>query len=161
VARDLEAAASGEDEATWRDLAVVVHDLARRLKPQSIALARVGALSPTTAEVLRIVASRPGVRVHEIAAEAMLQRTNTSTAVAELCRRGLARKANDPADGRQVRIYPTERAVAEGRRVEAAWGQLYHQAISTLDDDQVAALHAATSALRALDARLSGSGTEP
>lgn len=143
---------AGDD--AWRELAVLVHDLARRLKPQSLALARVSALSPTTAEVLRIVVNRPGVTIHEIAAEALLQQSNASSAVAELCRRGLADKTADAADRRRVRVHPTPRAIDEGNRVEAAWGHLYSQAVAGLDAGQVRDLRAAITALRALDQRL-------
>ncbi len=143
----------GKDEA-WREFAVLVHDLARRLKPQSVALARVHALPPTTAEVLRIIVSRPGIGIHEIAEAALLQQSNVSSAVAELCRRGLVSKQPDLVDRRRVLVSPTAQAIEDGRRIEAAWGRLYTEAIAGLNAAHAQALHGAVPALHALDDRL-------
>lgn len=147
-------AATGDDAETWRDLATVVHSLARRLKPRTMALARVSALSPTTAAVLRAVVNRPGINVHEIAAETVLQQSNVSAAVAELSRHGLVIKTADPDDRRRVLVHPTSRAIDQGRRIEEAWASLYGTAIAGLDDADVRRLRESVRALTILDARL-------
>ncbi|MDR2374626.1 MAG: MarR family winged helix-turn-helix transcriptional regulator [Bifidobacteriaceae bacterium] len=147
------------DEAA-RELAIVVHDLARRLKPQTLALARVCALAPTTAAVLMIVASHPGSTVREISARGLLQPSNASAAVAELCRRGLAVKSPDPADRRRIRVRPTPQAFDEGLRVEMAWAELYARALAKLDPADAQSLRLALPALRALDQLLAAIDSE-
>ncbi|HEY0188339.1 MAG TPA: MarR family winged helix-turn-helix transcriptional regulator [Cellulomonas sp.] len=142
----------GTDE--WRDLAIVVHQLARRLRQQSLALARIDAVPPTTAEVLRVIVNRPGVSIHEIAAVGLLQQSNVSAAVTDLCRRGLVSKTTDPQDRRRVLVHPTPQAIDNGRRIESAWAHLYAQAVAGMDPVLVGLLRAATPALLALDDRL-------
>ncbi len=147
-------AAKGPDEDEWRDLAVVIHDLARRLKPRSMEMARVSALSPTSAEVLRVVVNHPGVSIQEISLQAVLQQSNASAAVRDLVGEGLVRKVADRSDGRRVSVTPTQRAITEGERIEAAWGQLYAGAVGALDEPTVENLRSAVLALHALDRQL-------
>ena len=137
-----------------RDLAVVIHDLSRRLRMRSLAMAQVGALTPTAVQVLDTVVKTPGLTVREIAAQNFLQRPNTSTALAELERSGLVIKEADPRDRRLVHIQPTPEAVAGIRRIEESWALLYAQALDDLPPEVLQLVSDAVPALQALDRQL-------
>jgi DNA-binding MarR family transcriptional regulator len=71
-------------------------------------------LSPHQARALRVVCSRDGVRLSELA-EALHIAPRSATEVADgLQERGLLERAADPADRRAVVLHPT----AAGRRVQ-------------------------------------------
>ena len=71
-------------------------------------------LSPHQARALRVVCSRDGVRLSELA-EALRIAPRSATEVADgLQERGLVERAADPADRRAVVLRPTD----EGRRVQ-------------------------------------------
>jgi DNA-binding MarR family transcriptional regulator len=71
-------------------------------------------LSPHQARALRVVSSRDGVRLSELA-EALRIAPRSATEVADgLQERGLVRRESDPADRRAVVLRPTD----AGRRVQ-------------------------------------------
>jgi len=72
-------------------------------------------LSPHQARALRVVSSRDGVRLSELA-EALRIAPRSATEVADgLQERGLVERTADPADRRVVILRPTD----EGRRIRA------------------------------------------
>ncbi|MCZ2822830.1 MULTISPECIES: MarR family winged helix-turn-helix transcriptional regulator [unclassified Modestobacter] len=97
--------------ATLGDLLMRV---ARTLRRRFIATLAPWDLSPHQARALRVVCSRDGVRLSELA-EALRIAPRSATEVADgLQERGLVERAADPADRRAVRLTPTE----AGRRVQ-------------------------------------------
>jgi DNA-binding MarR family transcriptional regulator len=89
--------------------------VARQLDWQA---AEAAGLSPTQADILRFVASRPaGARLTAAAAHAGVRKATASDAVAALERKTLVRKYADVSDGRAIAL----KATLKGRRVAQAW----------------------------------------
>jgi len=75
-------------------------------------------LSPTQADILRFVASRPcGVRLTAAADHAGVRKATASDAVSALERKALVRKHSDALDARAVALKTT----AKGQRTAEAW----------------------------------------
>jgi len=89
--------------------------VARKLDWES---AESAGLSPTQADILRFVASRPGgVRLTAAADHAGIRKATASDAVTSLERKALVRKHADALDARAVALKTT----AKGQRTAEAW----------------------------------------
>src|ERR1700735_4847639 len=95
----------GFDEASARELAVVLHDLAWLL-PRTIGANAMHSepQPPTALEVMRLLTRRPGLSVNDVAREIGVRANNVSTAVKALEDRGLLEKNRDQGDGRVTRL---------------------------------------------------------
>jgi DNA-binding MarR family transcriptional regulator len=108
--------------------------VARQLDWQAAASA---GLSPTQADILSFVASRPqGARLTAAAAHAGIRKATASDAVAALERKALLRKYADAADGRAVALKATPR----GQRVAQAWPSSFAQIVAGLAQAEQEAL---------------------
>lgn len=76
------------------------------------------------------------------------------TAVRELVDRGLVSRESSPADRRLTLLVPTEKSLGARASIDEVWSGTIRAAMARLDPDQVAALEAASPALRALHAAL-------
>lgn len=75
-------------------------------------------LTPTQADILRLLAGRPGgLRVTDAALHLGVRKATASEAASALVRKLLLEKRAEPGDGRASRLVATE----PGRRVAAAW----------------------------------------
>lgn len=139
-----------------RELAVVLHDLAWLL-PRTIGAsgARQDPLPSSELEVMRLLARRPGLSVNDVARELGMQSSNVSTAIRSLVDKGTLRRRPDDADGRVVRLEPTEAALASRDRREESWGVAMNEALAEFADDERTQLLATVPLLRALAERLS------
>lgn len=91
--------------------------------------AQVSGLSPTQADILRFVASRPeGARLTAAAAHVGVRKATASDAVAALERKTLIRKYSDVSDGRAVAL----KATAKGNRVAQAWPSSFAPIVADL-----------------------------
>jgi DNA-binding MarR family transcriptional regulator len=100
--------------------------VARQLDWQAAASA---GLSPTQADILHFVASRPqGARLTAAAAHAGIRKATASDAVAALERKALVRKYSDAADGRAVAL----KATPKGQRVARAWSSSFAPIVAGL-----------------------------
>ncbi|MCB1677857.1 MAG: winged helix-turn-helix transcriptional regulator [Halioglobus sp.] len=100
--------------------------VARQLDWQAAAAA---GLSPTQADILRFVASRPqGARLTAAAAHSGVRKATASDAVAALERKALLRKQADVADGRAVALQATSR----GQRVAGDWPASFRPVVQGL-----------------------------
>lgn len=80
--------------------------------------AQLSGLSPTQADILHFVSTRPeGARLTAAAAHIGVSKATASDAVAALERKALVRKFADASDGRAVAL----KATAKGNRVAEAW----------------------------------------
>jgi DNA-binding MarR family transcriptional regulator len=142
---------------TPTELAVVLHDLAWLL-PRTIGREPdPGHVLPASElEIMRLLVRRPGLSVNDAAAELRLAPANVSTALRALEARGLLERRRDPADGRVVRLHPTDAALAHRSDQERAWGDALAQALTALPKSDAKRTLAATSSLRALAAVLGG-----
>lgn len=86
-------------------------------------------LSPTQADILRFVASRPGgVRLTSAADHAGIRKATASDAVTALERKALVRKHADALDARAVAL----RTTAKGQRTAEAWRISFQSVIDGL-----------------------------
>lgn len=94
-------------------------------------------LSPTQADILRLLTRRPaGVRLAAAAAHAGVRSATASDAVGALERKELVRKEADPADGRAVVL----KATPAGQTLAEQWPASFEPAVAGLDEAQQAAL---------------------
>jgi len=89
------------------------------------------------ADIMRILMEEPGTTVTEIARTFGQHKSNTSTRVAALVEKGLATKASDGEDGREVRIYPTTAAMENLARYRRVWAE-HLGPLSTADEADLA-----------------------
>ncbi|MFJ6212141.1 MarR family winged helix-turn-helix transcriptional regulator [Streptomyces sp. NPDC092296] len=99
-------------------------------------------------ELLRLVETRPGVRVSAAARELRLAGNSVSTLVNQLVSAGLLIRETDPADRRAALLRPTPEAVARLRAWEDGRTALIGEQVALLSEADRAALAAALPALR-------------
>ncbi|MEZ5566878.1 MAG: MarR family winged helix-turn-helix transcriptional regulator [Halioglobus sp.] len=94
-------------------------------------------LSPTQADILRFVSSRPeGARLTAAAAHIGVRKATASDAVASLERKSLVRKYPDASDGRAMAL----KATAKGRKVAQTWPNSFGPIVACLSDTEQEAL---------------------
>ncbi|WP_051732179.1 MarR family winged helix-turn-helix transcriptional regulator [Kitasatospora phosalacinea] len=146
----------GPDAEEFAALLVGVQRLTRRHLRAGLDRPR---LRGAQAELLRLVADAPGMRVSEAAEELSLAGNSVSTLVNQLVGQGLLRRETDPADRRAALLYATGEAVER----LAAWrlrrAELLGEVLAELDGADRAALAAALPALRAVAAGLRARGS--
>lgn len=104
--------------------------VARQLDWQAAASA---GLSPTQADILRFVASRPeGARLTAAAAHIGVRKATASDAVTTLETKSLLRKQADASDGRAVAL----KATAKGTRVAREWPASFGPVVEGLSDNE-------------------------
>ena len=104
--------------------------VARQLDWQAAASA---GLSPTQADILRFVASRPeGARLTAAAAHIGVRKATASDAVTTLETKSLLRKQADAADGRAIAL----KATAKGTRVAREWPASFVPVVEGLSDNE-------------------------
>ena len=104
--------------------------VARQLDWQAAASA---GLSPTQADILRFVASRPeGARLTAAAAHTGVRKATASDAVTTLESKSLLRKQADASDGRAIAL----NATAKGARVARDWPASFEPVVEGLSDKE-------------------------
>jgi len=108
-----------------------------RFLQREVTIPREGLVHVTRSEadIMRIVMERPGATVTEIARAFGQHKSNTSTRVAALVEKGLARKAAADGDAREVRVYPTQAAVENLDGYRRVWAEHLAPLSSASDED--------------------------
>ncbi|MCI3223890.1 MarR family winged helix-turn-helix transcriptional regulator [Streptomyces sp. NP-1717] len=101
-------------------------------------------------DLLRLVGTRPGIRVSDAAKELYLAGNSVSTLANQLSRAGYLRRETDPADHRSVLLLPTVAATARLADWQARRSALVREQVDRLTREERAALAAALPALRRL-----------
>ncbi|MGG2459242.1 MarR family winged helix-turn-helix transcriptional regulator [Streptomyces sp. RGM 3693] len=101
-------------------------------------------------ELLRLVATRPGIRVSAAAKELYLAGNSVSTLVNQLSRAGYLRRQTDPADRRSAQLFPTPEARSRLHDWETRRSALVREQVTRLTEADRTALAAALPALRQL-----------
>lgn len=96
-------------------------------------------LTVSEAHVMRHIDHHPGVTPSDVARATGLQRSNLSTALRALERRGFVERRADPHDARGVNLYPTDRAADNLERLRRQWAQQVARAVG---DDRASAVAA-------------------
>ena len=104
-------------------------------------------LPPARGELLRLVASRPGIGVAEAAQELHLAPNTVSTLVGKLTDQGLLSRARSLPDGRSVRLEVTDKGQARIEEFRDLRAELTGRALAELPDSDRAALTSAIPAL--------------
>lgn len=86
-------------------------------------------LTATEIHVMRQILRAPGCMPKEAAQGASLQRSNFSVALRALRAKGLVEAEPDPADGRSLRLWPTERAAWNHAHFRRTWSALLDAAL--------------------------------
>ncbi|WP_093899916.1 MarR family winged helix-turn-helix transcriptional regulator [Streptomyces sp. Ncost-T10-10d] len=106
------------------------------------------------AELLRLVADRPGIRISTAAHSLCLAPNSVSTLVNHLVAEGLLRREKDPGDGRAALLHPTPAGIGRLSDWHARREALFREHLAGLDAADRAALAAALPALHRLAASL-------
>jgi DNA-binding MarR family transcriptional regulator len=111
-------------------------------------------LPPTRSELLRLTVSRPGISVAEAARELRLAPNTVSTIVGALAAQGLITRGRSRADGRTVRLSPTNKARQRLTQWRDLRAELAANALAGLPAGDREALSAAIPALMRLAERM-------
>jgi DNA-binding MarR family transcriptional regulator len=117
-----------DEEQTQRlfELADLILAVGRQIYASKEFSAEFGGQSWTPLEtaVLRFIDRNPGTSASAAATATQLISSNFSRALRGLEKKGLVRRDVDAADGRRVRLYPTERAQHNLRQLREIWSRL-------------------------------------
>jgi MarR family transcriptional regulator, temperature-dependent positive regulator of motility len=86
--------------------------------------------TPLEGAVMRFIDRHPGTTASAAAEATQLISSNFSRAVRGLEKRGLVRREVDPGDARRVRLYPTDKAQENLRRLRDIWSRLLDGAVT-------------------------------
>ncbi|WP_328358132.1 MarR family transcriptional regulator [Mycobacterium sp. NBC_00419] len=107
-------------ESELADLAEVILVVARELRmgmePDTV-------LTPSEAHVMRYIDDHPGAAPSDVARFTGLQRSNLSTALKGLERRGFVERRADAHDARGVNLFPTPLAADNLTRLRTRWAR--------------------------------------
>ncbi|HTU30048.1 MAG TPA: MarR family transcriptional regulator [Solirubrobacteraceae bacterium] len=148
----------GEAGAIERTLIAALHDLAwllpRTIDAQAEQDPRLDSLPRSELEIMRLLVRRPGLTVGEVARELGLQRTNASTGIRALVRRGLLASERDPLDGRVARLTPTPLAIRYRDLRERAWATALQERLAAVGEEERVRILECAEPMRALAAAL-------
>ncbi|MFF2652711.1 MarR family winged helix-turn-helix transcriptional regulator [Streptomyces sp. NPDC058045] len=83
-------------------------------------------------EVLRLIESRPGISVRDIATALRMQPNNVSTLVTRLTRDGFIDRRPSPHDRRFVELHPTGKMITAGGEVNESLSKAITEALRQL-----------------------------
>lgn len=138
-----------DEEQTSRlfELADLILAVGRHIQASKEAAAESG--TPLEGAVMRYVDRHPGTTASAAAEATQLISSNFSRAVRNLEKAGYVRRDVDPQDARRVRLFPTDKAQENLRRLREAWSGLLEEAVTDSDE-----IDAVISTLRHIEARL-------
>lgn len=141
---------SASRESRLADIVHLLQTISRQVHTAAVDDPQIIELSQLEGLTMQFIDRHPGVRASLLAAELGLKHSNASAALRELERKGMVRRAVEPADRRAAAIWPTDLAERNLRLVRAHWARLL--APADIDDDDLAT---AVSALSAIETALS------
>ncbi|MFF7889977.1 MarR family winged helix-turn-helix transcriptional regulator [Streptomyces sp. NPDC020794] len=142
--------AGPDHEQRWAELADLVLIISREIQFRGYTDERAVPLSPSEGMVMRYLQREPAAPPSRIADATGLQRTNLSTILGGLERKGLVERRADPGDGRGVTVHTTERGRANYALVRQEWAA----AVSEAADHDTEHLDAALTLLTAMETGL-------
>ena len=150
--RQTSPAAGTDEDRRWAELADLVLIISREIQFRGYNDERAVPLSPSEGMVMRHLQHDHAAPPSRIAAATGLQRTNLSTVLGGLERKGLIERRADPGDGRGVTVHTTERGRANYALVRGEWAA----AVSAAAGHDTTRLDAALTLLSAVEAGLTG-----
>jgi DNA-binding MarR family transcriptional regulator len=140
------------------ELAKVLGRIGRGLRYHTRAAREALDITQSESELLRLLDRRPGIRVHEAAAELGIASNSVSTLVRQLTRAGLLERGADPLDGRAARLRLTPLAEEWVTQLGNAREQTIDRALAALDEQDRLQLEAAIPAMKRLAKAISNPG---
>jgi DNA-binding MarR family transcriptional regulator len=130
---------SAPDDEQWADLADLVLIIARELAAHTTTNGNAIVLVGSERNVMRTIDRNPGLSAGEIARLSGLQRSNLSSAVRSLEKKGLVERRHDDADARGVLLYPTELSASNLAILRREWAEMLSTAAgpSLREDESV------------------------
>lgn len=101
--------------------------LARRLEREWAAAFKPFDLSPPQGFLLRAILATPGVPQRELAATLSIARPTATRALDQLSEKGFVKRRTSAGDGREVFIFPTDKASEIQVRLNEASGRVTHR----------------------------------
>ncbi|MFF5033073.1 MarR family winged helix-turn-helix transcriptional regulator [Nocardia salmonicida] len=101
-------------------------------------------------EVLKLVDSRPGITVREIAEALRMQANNVSTLISALTKDGFLDRRSDPADARVIQLHPTAKMRAASTELADRLDAGVSDALATLSEQSRTRIASVLPDLRAL-----------
>ncbi|MFG2133677.1 MarR family winged helix-turn-helix transcriptional regulator [Streptomyces sp. NPDC048751] len=139
-----------EQEPFAEELAEALVGVQRLIRRRLRAGLTVPRLRGAEVELLRLVATRPGIGVSEAAKELHLAGNSVSTLVNQLVKEGYLVRETDPADRRAARLLLTDAAAARLNAWQQRRAALVGRHLARLGETDREALRAALPALREL-----------
>ncbi|MFI0774128.1 MarR family winged helix-turn-helix transcriptional regulator [Streptomyces sp. NPDC021212] len=136
------------------ELADLILAVGRHIQASKEAAAESG--TPLQGAVMRFIDRHPGTTPGAAAEATQLISSNFSRALRGLEKNGLVRRDVDEHDARRVRLYPTDKAEENLRRLREAWSRLLAGAVT--DTDEIATV---ISTLQRIEARLAQNPDRP
>ncbi|MDX6233164.1 MAG: hypothetical protein QOH68_2168 [Nocardioidaceae bacterium] len=130
----------GRADERWEDLADLVLIIAREIQFRGYSDERAVRLSASEGMVMRHLKHEPAAPPSHIAAATGLQRTNLSTVLRGLERKGLIERRSASDDRRGVTVHATPLGVANNTLVRKEWGKEVSAAAAHDSDGLDAAL---------------------
>ncbi|MGW4911845.1 MarR family winged helix-turn-helix transcriptional regulator [Streptomyces sp. NPDC004270] len=142
--------AGTDEDRRWAELADLVLIISREIQFRGYTDERAIPLSPSEGMVMRHLQHDHAAPPSRIAAATGLQRTNLSTVLGGLERKGLVERRADPGDGRGVTVHTTEHGRANYALVRREWAA----AVSAAAGHDTTHLDAALTLLSAMETGL-------
>ncbi|MFI9583760.1 MarR family winged helix-turn-helix transcriptional regulator [Streptomyces sp. NPDC052236] len=120
--------AGPDHERRWAELADLVLIISREVQFRGYADERAVPLSPSEGMVMRYLQREPAAPPSRIADATGLQRTNLSTVLGGLERKGLVERRADPGDARGVTVHTTELGRTNYALVRREWATAVSEA---------------------------------
>jgi DNA-binding MarR family transcriptional regulator len=108
-------------EEQWADFADLVFFISREIKFGGYSSEEAISLSPSEGIVMRYLFRNPGAIPSKIAEAAGLQRSNLSTVLRSLEKKGVLERRPSAEDAREVHLYPTPRGTSNYALVRKEW----------------------------------------
>src|SRR5579862_2187300 len=143
------------------ELARVLARIGRGLRYHTRAARESLPITQSESELLRLLDRRPGIRVHDAAAELGIASNSVSTLVRQLARAGLLERTVDPLDGRAACLRLTSAASEWVTELGNAREHSIDRALMTLDQHDRDQLEAAIPAMKRLAKAISTPSMEP
>ena len=107
-------------------------------------------ITQSESELLRLLARRPGIRVHDAASELGIASNSVSTLIKQLTRAGMLQRTADPLDGRAACLRLTPLAEEWVTQLGNAREQTLERALLELDEEDRRQLEQALPAIKRL-----------
>jgi DNA-binding MarR family transcriptional regulator len=140
------------------ELAKVLARIGRGLRYRTRDVREALDVTPSEAELLRLLDRKPGIRVQDAAQELGVASNSVSTLVKQLTRAALVQREVDPLDGRVAQLRLTPLAEEWAKRVGNAREATIGRALDSLEESDRQLLDAALPAMVRLSRAISRSG---